>query len=29
MIGGGISELIGALIAFAVIRHDSLKTKAG
>ena len=28
MIGGGISEFLGAAIAFALIRHDSLKAKA-
>ncbi|HEX5212071.1 MAG TPA: MFS transporter [Pseudolabrys sp.] len=27
MTGGGISELIGAIVAFAFIRHDSLKPK--
>jgi MFS family permease len=29
MIGGGISEFLGAAIALAFIRHDSLKTKPG
>jgi hypothetical protein len=29
MIGGGISEFLGAAVALAFIRHDSLKTKAG
>ncbi len=29
MTGGGMSELIGALVAFAFIRRDSLKAKAG
>ena len=27
MIGGGTSELIGAVVAFAFVRHDSLKPK--
>ena len=29
MIGGGASEFLGVVVAFAFIRHDSLKAKAG
>ena len=29
MIGGGVSEFLGMVVAFAFIRHDSLKAKAG
>jgi MFS transporter, DHA2 family, methylenomycin A resistance protein len=29
MIGGGASEFLGMVVAFAFIRHDSLKAKAG
>jgi MFS transporter, DHA2 family, methylenomycin A resistance protein len=29
MLGGGISEFLGAVVALAFIRHDSMKTKAG
>jgi EmrB/QacA subfamily drug resistance transporter len=27
MIGGGVSEFLGAIVAFAIIRHDSLRAK--